>query len=218
MEGSGSSGFDMSKMSTAEKVLAGCSILLLIDSFLPWQKFCADLGDLGELLGQDDVCGSVNAWQGSGGIFGVLMGLLTIVLIVAGVLSMTDAMKNVNMGTMSPDKTLGFIGLAVAVFGLLKFVFVLTESPAWGAFIGLVLLVAIAWGAWQKIQTSGGFQMGGGAGGTGDTMGGGTPPPSAPPPSAPPPSAPPPSAPPPSMPPTEPPPSGGMPPSGSSDM
>jgi hypothetical protein len=209
MEGSGSSGFDMSKMSTAEKVLAGSSILLLIDSFLPWQKFCADLGDLGELIGQNNVCaGSLNAWRGSGGIFGVLMGLLTIVLIVAGVLSMTDSMKNVNMGTMSPDKTLGFIGLAVAVFGLLKFLFVLTESPAWGAFIGLVLLVAIAWGAWQKIQVSGGFQMSGGAGGTDGTMGGGTPPPSAAPPSAPPPS----------MPPTEPPPSGGMPPSGSSDM
>ena len=87
------------------------------------------------------------------------MGLLTIVLIVAGVLSMTDAMRNVNMGSMSPDKTLGFIGLAVAVFGLLKFLFVLTESPGYAAFIGLVLLVAIGWGAWQKIQSSGGFQM-----------------------------------------------------------
>jgi hypothetical protein len=208
MEGSGSSGFDMSKMSTAEKVLAGSSILLLIDSFLPWQRSCSNLGDLGELIGQDDFCVSLSAWQGSGGIFGILMGLLTIVLIVAGVLSMTDAMRNVNMGSMSPDKTLGFIGLAVAVFGLLKFLFVLTSSPGYGAFIGLVLLVAIGWGAWQKVQSSGGFQMGGGAGGTGDTMGGGTPPPSAPPPSAPPPS----------MPPTEPPPSGGMPPSGSSDM
>ncbi len=200
MEGSRSSGFDMSKMSTAEKVLAGSSILLLIDSFLPWQRSCSALGELGELIGQEDVCFSLSAWSGSGSIFGVLMGLLTVVLIVAGVLSMTDAMKNVNMGSMSPDKTLGFIGLAVAVFGLLKFLFVLTESPGYAAFIGLVLLVAIGWGAWQKIQSSGGFQM---AGGTGDTMGGGTPPPSAPPPS---------------MPPTEPPPSGGMPPSGSSDM
>ena len=203
MEGSGSSGFDMSKMSTAEKVLAVSSILLLIDSFLPWQRSCSALGELGELIGQEDVCFSLSAWSGSGGIFGVLMGLLTVVLIVAGVLSMTDAMKNVNMGSMSPDKTLGFIGLAVVVFGLLKFLFVLTESPAWGAFIGLVLLVAIGWGAWQKIQSSGGFQMTSSAGGTGDTMGGGIPPPSAPPPS---------------MPPTEPPPSGGMPPSGSSDM
>ncbi len=117
---------------------------------------------------------------------------------------MTGSMANMNMGSMSADKLTGFLGLGVAAFGLLKFIFALTESPGWAAFVGLVLLVAIGWGAWQKVQSSGGFQMGDTGGGT---MGGGTPP-----------SAPPPSAPPPSMPPTEPPPSGGMPPSGTSDM
>jgi hypothetical protein len=198
MEGSGSSGFDMSRMSTAEKLLAGGSILLLIDSFFPWQSL--DLGGLGDLIGVD---ASFNMWQGSGSIFGVLAGLLAIALVVAGVLSMTGSMAN--MGTMSADKVVGFLGLGVAGFGLLKFIFALTESPGWAAFVGLVLLAAIAYGAWQKVQSSGGFQMGGTGGGT---MGGGAPPPSSPPP-GPPPSAPP---------PTAPPPSGGMPPSGSSDM
>ena len=207
MEGSGSSGssgFDMSKMSTAEKLLAGGSVLLLIDSFFPWQS--VDLG--GGVLNLGSI--SINMWQGSGSIFGVLAGLLAIALIVVGVLSMTGSMANMNMGSMSADKLTGFLGLGVAGFGLLKFIFALTEHPGWGAFVGLVLLVAIAWGAWQKVQTSGGFQMGGSGGGTmgggtmgGGTMGGGTPPPSTPPPS---------------MPPTEPPSSGGMPPSGSSDM
>jgi hypothetical protein len=129
---------------------------------------------------------------------------------------MTGSMANMNMGSMSADKLVGFLGLGVVAFGLLKFIFVLTESPAWGAFVGLVLLVAIGYGAWTKVQSSGGFQMGDTGGGTmgggtmgggtmgGGTMGGGTPPPSTPPPSMPPPS--------------EPPPSGGMPPSGSSDM
>ena len=200
MEGSGSSGFDMSKMSTAEKLLAGGSILLLIDSFLAWQKFCTDLGDIGDIVGQSNVCvGTLSAWQGSGGIFGVLRGLGAIALIVLGVLSMTGSASSMNMGSMSMDKLLGFLGLAVAAFGFLKFIFVLTNSPGWAAFVGLVLLVAIAYGAWQKVQSSGGFQMGDTGGGTmgGGTMGGGTPP-SSPPPSAPPPS-------------------GGMPP-GSSDM
>jgi hypothetical protein len=208
MEGSGSSGFDMSKMSTAEKLLAGGSILLLIDSFFPWQS--VDLGPLDDLLG--DAGGlSFNMWQGSGSIFGVLAGLLAIALVVVGVLSMTGSMANMNMGSMSADKLTGFLGLGVAAFGLLKFILVLTESPGWAAFVGLVLLVAIAWGAWQKVQSSGGFQMGDAGGGT---MGGGTLPPSAPPPSTPPPSTPP-----PSVPPTEPPPpSGGIPPSGTSDM
>jgi len=197
MEGSGSSGFDMSKMSTAEKLLAGGSILLLIDSFLAWQKFCADLGPLG-----GNVCvGTLSAWQGSGGIFGVLMGLGAIALVVLGVLSMTSSMSNMNLGTMSTDKILGFLGLGVAAFGLLKFILVLTNSPGWAAFVGLVLLVAIAYGAWQKVQSSGGFQMGD----TGGTMGGGTLPPSSPPPSG-------------GMPPSAPPSGGGMPPSDQSGM
>ena len=206
MEGSGSSGFDMSKMSTAEKLLAGGSILLLIDSFLPWQRYCIDLGGLENIVGSGG-CASASMWSGSGSFAGVIAGLLAIVLVIVGVLSMTGSMANMNMGNMSADKITGFLGLGVAGFGLLKFLLVVTNSPGWAAFVGLVLLVAIGYGAWQKVQSSGGFQMGG----TGGTMdGGGTPPPSSPPPSGGmPPSAPPPSA---------PPPSGGMPPSGSSDM
>jgi hypothetical protein len=196
MDGSGSSGFDMSKMSTAEKLLAGGSILLLIDSFFPWQS--ADPGGLGDLLGVDL---SFNMWQASGAIFGVLAGLLAIALIVVGVLSMTGSMANMNMGTLSADKLVGWLGAGVFVFGILKFIFALTASPAWGAFVGLILLIAIGYGAWQKMQATGGMTMGGGMSGGGTTMGG--PPPSAPPPSTPPPSTPPPSA---------PPPSGGMPP------
>jgi hypothetical protein len=204
--GSGSSGFDMSKMSTAEKLLAGGSVLFLIDSFFAWQSI--DLGGLEDLVHIDN---SISMWQGSGSIFGVLAGLLAIALIVVGVLSMTGSMANMNMGGMSADKITGFLGLGVAGFGLLKFLLAVTNSPGWAAFVGLVLLVAIGYGAWTKVQSSGGFQMGGTGGGTmgGGTMGGGTPPPSTPPPSTPPPSMPP---------PTEPPPSGGMPPSGSSEM
>ena len=71
-------------------------------------------------------------WQGSGGIFGVLAGLLAIALVVVGVLSMTGSMSNMNMGSMSADKLTGFLGLGVAAFGFLKFIFALTESPGLG--------------------------------------------------------------------------------------
>jgi hypothetical protein len=132
---------------------------------------------------------------------------------------MTGSMANMNMGTMTADKLVGWLGAGVFVFGILKFLIVLFNEVGWAAFVGLVLLLAIGYGAWQKLQSSGGLTMGGGTGTTGGTMGGGTgttggtmgggtPPPSAPPPSAPPPTTPPPSAPPPSTPP-----SGGMPPS-----
>jgi hypothetical protein len=175
MEGPGSSGFDMNKMSTAEKLLAGGSILLLIVSFFPWQSLG---GDLGDLLGVDF---NLNMWQGSGAFAGIIAGLLAIALIVVGVASMAGAMSNMNMGTMTTDKLVAWLGAGVFVFGILKFVLVLTNSPAWGAFVGLVLLAAIGYGAWQKLQETGGFSMGGGTSGDG-TMGGGTPP-SAPPPS-----------------------------------
>src|SRR5262245_2915056 len=196
MEGSGSSGFDMNSMSTGDKLLAGGSILLLIFSFFPWQQVCASdiVGDISDVIG--DVCGSASMWSGSGSFAGVITGLLLIALIIVGILAMSGSMSSMNLGTMSPDKLVGFLGLGVAGFGLLKFLFALFNQVAWAAFVGLVLLVAIGYGAWQKVQESGGFQMGGTGGGT---MGGGIPPPSSPPP----PSTPPPSEPPGGMPPSD---------------
>jgi hypothetical protein len=190
MEGSGSSGFDMDRMSTADKMLAAGSILLLIFSFFPWQQACAsDIvgGDLPDVIG--DICVSFSMWSGSGSFAGVITGLLLIALIIVGILSMTGSMSGMNMGSMSPDKLVGFLGLGVAGFGLLKFLFALFNEVGWAAFVGLVLLVVIGYGAWQKVRSSGGFEMGGTGGGT---MGGGMPPPSSPPsPSTPPPSEPP---------------------------
>jgi hypothetical protein len=187
----------MSKMSTADKLLAGGSILLLIFSFFPWQSVSIF---------------TANMWSGSGAFAGVIAGLLAIALVVVAVLSMTGTMANVNMGSMSADKLVGFLGLGVFAFGILKFLIVLFNEVGWAAFIGLVLLLAIGWGAWQKIQETGGFSMGTTTGGT--TMGGTTtmrdtaPPPSAPPPSSAPPTTPPPAA---------PPPGGEMPPGDSTD-
>ncbi len=177
MERPGSSGFDMSRMSTAEKLLAGGSILLLIDSFLPWQSF----GVAGINIG------SFNMWSGSGSFAGIIAGLLAIALVIVGVLSMTGAMANMNMGTMTPDKLVGWLGAGVFVFGILKFLIVLFNEVGWAAFIGAILLLAIGYGAWQKIQASGGFTMGGTGTTGGGTMGGGMPPPSSPPPTTPPP-------------------------------
>jgi hypothetical protein len=199
MEGSSSSGFDMDRMSTGDKLLAGGSILLLIFSFFPWQQACAsDLVEgIPDVIG--DVCVSFSMWSGSGSFAGVIAGLLAIALVIVGILSMTGSMANMNMGSLTPDKLTGFLGLGVAAFGLLKFLFALFNEVAWAAFVGLVLLIAIAYGAWQKVQSSGGFQMGGTGGGT---MGGGMPPPSSPPPNTPPPSTPPPSEPPSGAPPS----------------
>ena len=74
------------------------------------------------------------------------------------------------MGSLTARQAHGFLGLGVAGFGLLKFLFALFNEVAWAAFVGLVLLVVIGYGAWQKVQASGGFQMGGAGGSMGGTM------------------------------------------------
>ena len=190
MEGPGSSGFDVSKLSTAAKLLAGGGILFLINSLFPWQRLCL------EGLAEGDGSATCNMWRGDGGFVGIIAGLLTIALVVLVILSLAGVMRKLDMGTMRADTLVAYVGLGVAGFGILKFLFVLLNRAGWAAFVGLLLLIAIAYGAWQQLQDSGGFQMEGGA--AGGTMGDDTLPPSEPPPSTPPPS-------------------GGMPPSGSSD-
>ena len=62
--------FDMTKLSTADKILAGGSLLLFIDTFLSWQKISIF---------------SWTAWGGSGSFAGVLMGLLALLLLAGSI-------------------------------------------------------------------------------------------------------------------------------------
>jgi hypothetical protein len=50
------------------------------------------------------------------------------------------------------SKISAYLGFGVLVFGLLKFLLVVTNEPAIGAFIGLVLILAIGYGAWMRFQ------------------------------------------------------------------
>jgi hypothetical protein len=143
-----SSGFDMSKMSTASKILLGGSILLLLDSFIfSWQKVCVDLGIV--LPGGSDICGKAGMWGGNASWAGLLTGLLTIALIVWE--GMQLAGQSIDVGQPA-SKVSAYLGFGVVVFGLLKFLLIVTNSPAIGAFIGLVLILAIGYGAWMRFQ------------------------------------------------------------------
>ena len=55
-----SKGFDMSKMSTASKILLGGGILYFIDLFLQWQRVCFNV------VGITSGCGGVNGIHGIG--------------------------------------------------------------------------------------------------------------------------------------------------------
>ncbi|HEX9124298.1 MAG TPA: hypothetical protein VF984_13240 [Actinomycetota bacterium] len=139
-----SSGFDMSKMSTATKVTGAAAVLLLVDSFLPWQRVCAGLS------GVFEVCGSASMWGGSGSFFGFIAGILTILLIVW--VGFTLAGSNPLNLSASPAKITAYLGFGVLAFVVIKFIIALTDHPGFGAWIGIILGLAVGYGAWMKFQ------------------------------------------------------------------
>jgi hypothetical protein len=151
-----SSGFDMSKMSTAHKILLGAGVLYIIDVFLPWQRVCIDLGiDLPGASG----CASAS---GASGI-GVLNLLLAIALVV------WEGMDLANVDIKAPRALIsaGLAG-AIVLFTILKILVDFDEIYIF-AWIGLILALVIGYGGWmrwQEHQASGGGMGGSSAGGT----------------------------------------------------
>lgn len=135
-------GFDMARMSTGTRILVVSSVLLFIFMFFNWQSV-----ELGEFLGQD--IGSVGA-SGFSGI-GVLVAILVIATIVwEGLLA---AGVNLNLGTTSPALISAILGGATAVFTVIKFLTSL-DAVSWPAFVGLILGLLIAYGAYLRFQES----------------------------------------------------------------
>jgi hypothetical protein len=127
---------DLSRLSTATKVITGAAILLLIDSFLDWQQFCAG-----------SFCTGVSGWHGT---VGVIMGLLIVLLIVWQVIKIAG----VELPELPvPDKQVegGVVALLV-VFVILKFITANEARHWWVQLVGLILTGVIAWYEWQRWQ------------------------------------------------------------------
>ena len=145
-----SRGFDMSSMSTAAKILLGAGILYIIDTFLPWQRVCIDIG-----LDIPGASGCASA-SGASGI-GVLNLILAIALVAWEGMSLAGA-------DIKAPKALVSAGLAGAlvIFTILKIV-IDSEAIYFFAWIGLVLALVIGYGGymrWQEHQSSAGGGMG----------------------------------------------------------
>jgi hypothetical protein len=149
-----SGGFDLSKLSTASKILLGAGIVYLIVLFLPWQS--VDLG-----LG----LGSVNA-SGMEGI-----GIINLLLAIALLAWEGMAVAGVDIKAPRALVSAGIAG-GIVVFTILKII-VDSEFIAIFAWIGLILAVAIGYGGWMRWQE---HQAGAGTGSSGGAM----PPPPAP--------------------------------------
>jgi hypothetical protein len=148
MEKSG--GFDMSKLSIASKILLGAGILLLIDSFLQWQRYCIDFGGV---AGLGNTCAGVSAWSGSGSFFGLLMVLCVVVLLVWEGMQVVGAAGNIKL-PIPASKASAYLGFGVVGFGVLKLLLVLVSDvkPSLFGWIGLILILAVGYGAWMKFQ------------------------------------------------------------------
>ena len=134
-------GFDMARMTTGSKVVLATAILLFIDLFFPWQDLLPSELDI------FGVGGTINGFNG----LGVLVAILCIAVIVWE--GMLAAGVNINMGTTSPALiSAGLAGLTA----LLTIILFLTrlDGVAWGAFVGLVLALILAYGAYLRFQES----------------------------------------------------------------
>jgi hypothetical protein len=158
MENRTGGGFDISGLTTASKIMLVSGILLLIDSFLAWQRVCIDLGDFG------GGCAGASAWGGDGGFAGAIMGILLIILVIWEVVQLANMTENLSIG-IAPTKGSAYLGFAVVGFGILKFIIVLTSSvkPSFFGWLGLVLLVVLGYGSWMKFQEVEATTMGGGS-------------------------------------------------------
>ena len=142
----GSKGFDVASMALAAKIILVAGILLLVFSFLQWQKVC-----IGAFAGFPGACAGVSAWSGSGSFFGFMMGILLIALLIfEGV-----QLANVNMNMpISSTKISAYLAFAVGAFAILKVLLVLTSSikPSIFAWIGLVLALVVAYGGYLDFK------------------------------------------------------------------
>jgi hypothetical protein len=148
-----SSGFDLSKLSTASKILLGAGILYLINLFLNWNQVCL-----------------ANFCVGASGLHGI--GILNLLLVIA--LLAWEGMAIANVKVNAPRELISAaLAGALIVFTILK-ILVDMEAIAIFAWIGLVLAAVIGYGGWMRWQE---HQAGAGAGSGGMGGGGDVPPP-----------------------------------------
>jgi hypothetical protein len=131
-------------LSRGSQIMFVAGLLLLVDTFLPWQDFDIEVEE-GLTI---DTGFSWNAWHG---FWGILLGLLTVALVAW----LVARLAGVDLRLPVSDAMLGaVIAGTILVFAFIK---VLADDyTALWAYIGLVLAAIIAIGAWMNVQAAGG--------------------------------------------------------------
>jgi hypothetical protein len=131
-------------LSRGSQIMFVAGLLLLVDTFLPWQDFDIEVEE-GVTI---DTGFSWNAWHG---FWGILLGLLTVALVAW----LVARLAGVDLRLPISDAMLGaVIAATILVFAFIK---VLADDyTAFWAYIGLVLAAIVAIGAWMNVQEAGG--------------------------------------------------------------
>ena len=134
---------DLTRLSTASKILLGAGLLYFIDLFLSWNRKCF------ENVG----CGTLSGWHGG---LGVICGILVIAILAMELITLANI--QVNMGTPAMRNMIeAGVTAALLLFTILR-VFVKPSVLGisigvwiWG-WIGLILAVVIAYGGYLRWQ------------------------------------------------------------------
>jgi hypothetical protein len=128
------------------QIMLVAGVVLLIDLFLPWQDF-----GVSDVLGVD-VDDSFSGWRG---FAGVVLGLLTIVLLAWLVVRLLAVQIPL---PISAALTSALLGGLVGAFGIIKLLTILGDEPTIWAWIGAILAIVVAVGAWLEVQAGGGVE------------------------------------------------------------
>jgi hypothetical protein len=119
------------------------ALLLFIDLFLPWQDFG---GEFADELGID---ATFSGWRG----IGVIVGILTIILLAWVIVRLASVEIPLPVSTAM---TAALIGTLVLIFGVIKFLTIIDDEATIWAWVGLVLCILVAVGAFRTVQEAGG--------------------------------------------------------------
>jgi hypothetical protein len=120
-------------------------VLLFISLFLPWQDF--DVGGIADELGVD---ATFSGWRGFAGVMLGLLTLVTLAWLVVRLLSVNIPLP------VSTAMTGALLGVLVAAFGIIKLLTILGDEATIWAWIGVILAILVAVGAYMQVQEAGG--------------------------------------------------------------
>jgi len=149
-----SGGFDMSKMSSAEKIVAGAALAYFIWIFIPvWYSCCEAFGATADL-------GSVSGFRG----VLIISWLLAIVAVAEIVVHAMGTAINLPMKRGQIHLIVAGAALVFTLIGLIARTTGLTLS--WGIFVGLLLTFVWTYGAYMMYNAPEEATTGGMLGGT----------------------------------------------------